>query len=87
MFNRFLQTMKNSLYTFTFVQRNLEFSIVNTNSILWRHARTLGIRERIEVVINKLMECSVDVFGQVKALGMRLKKEYKDIPVKELLED
>ena len=37
--------------------------------------------------INKLMECSVDVFGQVKALGIRLKKEYKDIPVKELLED
>ena len=52
MFNGFLQTMKNSLHTFTFVQRNLEFSIVNTNSILWRRARTLGIRERIEAVIN-----------------------------------
>ena len=37
--------------------------------------------------MNKLMECSVDVFGQVKALGVRLKKEYKAIPVKELLED
>lgn len=37
--------------------------------------------------VNKLMECSVDVFGRVKALGIRLKKQFKDIPVKELLED
>lgn len=37
--------------------------------------------------VNKIMECSVDVYGQVKAAGIRVKKEYKDIPVKKLLED
>lgn len=37
--------------------------------------------------VNKIMECSVDVCGQVKAAGIRVKKEYKDIPVKKLLED
>lgn len=36
--------------------------------------------------IRKLNECTVDVSAKGKAAGIRIKKEYKDIPVKKLLE-
>lgn len=35
---------------------------------------------------NTLKECTVDVYARGKAAGIKAKREYKDIPVKKLLE-
>lgn len=37
--------------------------------------------------IRKLKECTVDLSARGKAAGVKLKREYKDIPVKNLLEE
>ena len=51
-------------------------------------ARSLGIMEMMTFAdIRKLEECTIDVSLRGKASGIRLKKEYKDIPLKKLLED
>ena len=51
-------------------------------------ARSLGIMEMMSFAdIRKLEECTIDVSLRGKASGIRLKKEYKDIPLKKLLED
>ena len=34
----------------------------------------------------KLKECTIDLNARAKAAGVRVKKEYKDVPVKNLLE-
>ena len=36
--------------------------------------------------VRKLKECTVDVSAKGKASGIRMKREFKDIPVKKLLE-
>jgi hypothetical protein len=37
--------------------------------------------------INKLNECTIDLYVKVKAAGIRVKKQFKDMPVKKLLEE
>ena len=37
--------------------------------------------------MRRLQECTVDVSAKGKAAGVKIKKEYKDIPLKKLLED
>ena len=37
--------------------------------------------------INKLKECTVDLSARGKAAGIRVKKQYKDVPVNKLLEE
>ena len=37
--------------------------------------------------VRKLKECTVDISAQGKVAGIKAKKEYKDIPVKRLLEE
>lgn len=37
--------------------------------------------------IRKLKECTIDLSARGKAAGVRVKREYKDIPVKNLLEE
>lgn len=36
--------------------------------------------------VKKLNECTIDLSAKGKAAGIKIKKEYKDIPVKKLLE-
>ena len=37
--------------------------------------------------IRKLKECTIDLSARGKAAGVKMKREYKDIPVKNLLEE
>ena len=37
--------------------------------------------------VRKLKECTFDLFARCKAAGIRVKKEYKDLPVKNILEE
>ena len=37
--------------------------------------------------IRKLKECTIDLSARGKAAGVKVKREYKDIPVKNLLEE
>ena len=37
--------------------------------------------------VRRLKECTVDISAKGKAAGVKVKKEYKDIPLKKLLED
>ena len=51
-------------------------------------AKTMGIMEIMRFAdIRRLEECTVDVSLKGKASGIKLKKEYKDIPLKKLLEE
>ena len=48
----------------------------------------VGLMEMMSLMNGgRLKECTVDIIARGKASGVRVKKEYKDIPLKKLLED
>jgi len=48
----------------------------------------LGIRDIMGLMdVRKLQECTFDLSAALKASGVKMKKEYKDIPLKKLLEE
>ncbi len=51
-------------------------------------AKTMSLMEIMRFAdIRRLDECTLDVSLRGKASGIRMKREYKDIPLKKLLED
>ena len=48
----------------------------------------IGIRDIMGLMdVRKLQECTFDLSATLKASGVKMKKEYKDIPLKKLLEE
>ena len=50
--------------------------------------RGVGLMELMNMMnMNRLMECMVDISATGRSAGVKIKREYKDIPLKKLLED
>lgn len=76
---------KVSLAPFELRPRSTEEYLVEVRVSL---DRGVGLMELMNMMnADRLMECKVDISAKGKSAGVKIKREYKDIPLKKLLED